>query len=199
MSAITQTRGPGRPIPAGAGPWSPADRRRRAHLRAWLWSGATLTFVILVVGGITRLTQSGLSIVDWQPLMGVVPPLSEAQWQESFERYRQFPEYQQLRRGMTLDEFKFIFFWEYLHRMVARLIGLVFLVPFLVFLAKGYFEGPLLRRALLLFGLGALQGFMGWYMVKSGLADQPHVSHYRLAVHLSIAFAIFGCCVWFAL
>jgi heme a synthase len=199
MSAITETRRRERPVPDGAGASSPADGRRRAHLRAWLWSGAALTFVILVVGGITRLTQSGLSIVDWQPLMGVVPPLSEAQWQESFDRYRQFPEYQQLRRGMTLDEYRFIFFWEYLHRMVARLIGLVFLVPFLVFLAKGYFDRPLLRRALLLFGLGALQGFMGWYMVSSGLADQPHVSHYRLAIHLAIAFAIFGCCVWFAL
>jgi heme a synthase len=184
---------------AGAADWRLGiDERRRGHLRAWLWSGALLTFVILVVGGVTRLTQSGLSIVDWQPIMGVVPPLNEAQWQEAFDRYRQFPEYQQLRRGMTLPEFQFIFFWEYLHRMVARLIGLVFLVPFLVFWARGYLTRQMMKRALVLFGLGALQGVMGWLMVASGLVDRPHVSHYRLTMHLSIAFAIFGCCVWFA-
>jgi heme a synthase len=171
---------------------------KRRPLRLWLWSGATLTFLILIVGGITRLTQSGLSIVDWQPIMGVIPPLGEAQWQEAFDRYRQFPEYQQLRRGMSLPEFQFIFFWEYVHRVLARLIGLVFLIPFLWFWARGYLNRPMLKRALVLFGLGFLQGFMGWYMVKSGLVDQPHVSHYRLAAHLSIAFAIFGCCVWFA-
>jgi heme a synthase len=171
---------------------------RRRHLRAWLWSGAALTFLILVVGGITRLTQSGLSIVDWRPLMGVVPPLNEAQWQAAFDAYRQYPEYQMLRRGMSLAEFKFIFFWEYIHRVLARLIGLVFLLPFLLFWMRGYLSAPLLRRSLLLFALGGLQGFMGWFMVSSGLVDRPHVSHFRLAVHLSIAFAIFGCCVWFA-
>jgi heme a synthase len=199
MSHPTPVRGVAGGTTAEPGRLPDPEPRRRALLRAWLWSGAGLTFLILVVGGITRLTQSGLSIVDWQPLMGVVPPLNEAQWQETFERYRQFPEYQQLRRGMTLAEFRFIFFWEYLHRMVARLIGVVFLVPFAVFLARGWLDRRLRRRALLLFGLGGLQGFMGWFMVSSGLVDQPHVSHYRLAVHLAIAFAIFGCCVWFAL
>jgi heme a synthase len=174
----------------------PEDRRRR--LRIWLWSGAVLTFVILIIGGITRLTQSGLSMVDWQPIMGVIPPLSEAQWQETFDRYRQFPEYQQLRRGMSLDEFKFIFFWEYIHRVAARLIGLVFLIPFLVFWLRGYFNRPLLKRVLVLFALGASQGLMGWLMVRSGLVDRPHVSHFRLAAHLMIAFAIFGLCVWLA-
>jgi heme a synthase len=171
---------------------------RRRHLRLWLWSVAALTFLILVVGGITRLTQSGLSIVDWQPVMGVVPPLSEAQWQEAFDRYRAFPEYQQLRRGMSLAEFKFIFFWEYIHRVIARAIGLVFLVPFIVFAAKGYLNRPLATRALLLFGLGAAQGLMGWLMVASGLVDRPSVSHYRLAAHLSLAFVIFGFAVWLA-
>lgn len=171
---------------------------RRRHLRVWLWSGAALTFLILVVGGITRLTQSGLSIVDWRPLMGVVPPLGAAQWQEAFDAYRQYPEYRVLRRGMSLEEFKFIFFWEYIHRVLARLIGLVFLLPFLFFWLRGYLSAPMLRRALLLFALGGLQGFMGWFMVSSGLVDRPHVSHLRLAIHLSIAFAIFGCCVWFA-
>jgi heme a synthase len=171
---------------------------RRRVLRLWLWSIAAMTFVVLVVGGITRLTQSGLSIVDWKPFMGVIPPLGEAQWQARFDLYRQFPEYQQLRRGMTLSEFKFIFFWEYLHRLVARAIGLVFLVPFVVFWLRGYLTRPLARRALTLFGLGALQGLMGWLMVQSGLVDRPSVSHYRLAAHLSLAFVIFGYAVWLA-
>jgi heme a synthase len=171
---------------------------RRRVLRLWLWSGAALTFLILIVGGITRLTQSGLSIVDWAPIMGAIPPLNEAQWQEAFDRYRQYPEYQQLRRGMTMSEFQFIFFWEYLHRLVARLIGLVFLIPFLFFVARGYLNRPLVVRSLILFVLGGLQGFLGWYMVSSGLVDQPHVSQFRLGIHLSIAFAIFGGCLWFA-
>jgi heme a synthase len=157
-----------------------------------------MTFAVLVIGGITRLTQSGLSMVDWQPIMGVIPPLTDAQWQETFDRYRQFPEYQVLRRGMSLDEFKFIFFWEYLHRMVARTIGLVFLVPFVFFWAKGWFTRPLAARALILFGLGAMQGVMGWFMVMSGLVDRPSVSHYRLAAHLSLAFIIFGYALWLA-
>ncbi|MDZ7802164.1 MAG: COX15/CtaA family protein [Trueperaceae bacterium] len=172
--------------------------RRRRHLRAWLWSGAALTFVTLVVGGITRLTQSGLSIVDWDPIMGVVPPLNEAAWRQAFDRYRAFPEYQQLRTGMSLAEFKFIYFWEYLHRLVARLIGVVFLLPFAWFWARGYLNRRWLRRAGLLFALGALQGVMGWFMVMSGLVDRPSVSHYRLAAHLALAFAIVGTCLWFA-
>jgi heme a synthase len=171
---------------------------RRRWLRAWLWSIAGMTFVVLVVGGITRLTQSGLSIVDWQPILGVIPPLNEAQWQAAFDRYREFPEYQQLRRGMTLAEFQFIFFWEYLHRMVARGIGLVFLVPFVFFWLRGWLNRGIAVRGLVLFGLGAAQGFMGWLMVASGLVDQPSVSHYRLAAHLSLAFVIFGYAVWLA-
>ncbi|NIP80987.1 MAG: heme A synthase, partial [Gemmatimonadetes bacterium] len=152
----------------------------------------------LIVGGITRLTQSGLSIVDWDPFVGVIPPLTDADWQEVFDRYRQFPEYQQLRQGMTLDEFKVIFFWEYLHRLLARTIGLVFLVPFVFFWLRGYFNRPLALRAVALFGLGAAQGVMGWLMVASGLVDRPSVSHYRLAAHLSLAFLIFGFAVWLA-
>jgi heme a synthase len=171
---------------------------RRRTLRLWLWSVAAMTFVVLVVGGITRLTQSGLSIVDWQPIMGVVPPLGEAQWQEAFDRYREFPEYQRLRQGMSLDEFKFIFFWEYLHRLVARLIGLVFLVPFIFFWVRGWFSRPLFTRSLALFALGGMQGVLGWLMVQSGLVDRPAVSHYRLAAHLSLAFVIFGYAVWLA-
>jgi cytochrome c oxidase assembly protein subunit 15 len=157
-----------------------------------------MTFIVLVVGGVTRLTQSGLSIVDWQPLVGVIPPLTEARWEESFERYRRFPQYRQLRPDMTLAEFKVIFFWEYLHRVVARLIGLVFLVPFAAFWLSGYFTRPLAMRAIALFGLGVMQGVLGWLMVSSGLVDRPSVSHYRLAAHLSLAFVIFGTSVWLA-
>jgi len=138
----------------------PAARRR--HLTWWLLAGAALTFAMLVVGGITRLTQSGLSIVEWAPLMGVMPPIGEAQWQEAFDAYKRYPEYQQLRPTMTLAEYRFIFYWEYAHRLLARAIGVVFLVPFLVFLARRYLRGPLLRRLLLLFGLGALQGARRW-------------------------------------
>jgi cytochrome c oxidase assembly protein subunit 15 len=184
---------------AAASDWRlriPESRRR--HLRAWFWSVAGMTLGVLIVGGITRLTQSGLSIVDWDPLFGVIPPLTEAQWLETFDRYRQFPEYQQLRRGMTLGEFQFIFFWEYLHRLLARAIGLVFLVPLLFFWARGDLNRPLVLRSLALFGLGAAQGVMGWLMVASGLVDRPSVSHYRLAAHLSLAFLIFGFAVWLA-
>ncbi|CAN5884577.1 COX15/CtaA family protein [soil metagenome] len=183
---------------------TPADWRlqipeaKRRHLRIWLWSIAGMTLSVLIVGGITRLTQSGLSIVDWQPLMGVIPPVNEAQWLERFELYRQYPEYQRLRQGMSLEEFKFIFFWEYVHRLLARLIGVVFLVPFVVFWLRGYFNRPLALRSIALFALGGAQGLLGWIMVQSGLVDQPSVSHYRLAAHLSLAFIIFGVAVWLA-
>jgi heme a synthase len=186
-------------VRAPAAPWQlEIPESHRSALRVWLWSIGSATFAVLVVGGITRLTQSGLSIVDWQPIMGIIPPLNEAQWQEAFDRYRQFPEYQLLRRGMSLDEFKFIFFWEYLHRVVARLIGVVFLVPFVLFAVRGYFNRPLAMRALGLFALGAMQGVLGWLMVSSGLVERPSVSHFRLAAHLSLAFIIAGGCVWLA-
>jgi heme a synthase len=172
---------------------------RRRLIRAWLWSIAAMTLAVLIVGGITRLTLSGLSIVEWRPFTGVIPPLTESQWQRMFDLYRQYPEYQaSWRTGMTLADFKFIFFWEYLHRLLARTIGLVFLVPFVFFWAKGWFNRPLTRRALLLFMLGASQGLMGWLMVASGLVDMPRVSHYRLAAHLSLAFMIFGYAAWLA-
>jgi cytochrome c oxidase assembly protein subunit 15 len=171
---------------------------QRRHLRTWLWSIAAMTLAVLVVGGITRLTHSGLSIVDWQPIVGVVPPVDEGQWQETFARYRRSPEYLQLRQGMTLPEFKYIFFWEYLHRLLARGIGLVFLLPCSLFALRGYFNRALAIRAAVLFGLGALQGVMGWLMVTSGLVDRPSVSHYRLAAHLGLAFVIVGWCVWLA-
>jgi heme a synthase len=175
---------------------TPQDKK---HLRIWYWSGAIMVFLILIIGGITRLTGSGLSMVDWRPLMGVVPPLTESQWQDLFEQYRQFPEYQQLNRGMTLSEFQFIFFWEYLHRMAARALGIIFIVPFAWFVIKQKLNRTQIIRALALLGLGLSQALLGWYMVQSGLVDIPQVSPYRLASHLMIAFIIFGCCVWFAL
>lgn len=184
---------------SGAPDWVvsiPANRRRA--LRIWLLVGAALTALTLVVGGITRLTESGLSIVDWAPIVGAVPPISDADWQAAFARYQQYPEYVKLRPDMTLSDFKFIYFWEFLHRTIGRLIGLVFLIPFIWFLIRGYFNRPLLKRVLALFVLGGLQGLMGWYMVSSGLVDRPDVSHYRLAAHLMLAMTIFGCCIWFA-
>ena len=183
---------------------SPQDWRlrlpeaKRRHLRLWFWSIAAMTFAVVVIGGITRLTHSGLSIVDWRPVMGVVPPLNDAQWMDAFDRYRQFPEYQVLRRGMTLAEFKNIFFWEYLHRLAARAIGAVFLIPFVFFWRAGYLTRPLAVRALALFGLGATQGAVGWLMVKSGLVDRPSVSHHRLALHLILAVTILAFSVWLA-
>jgi cytochrome c oxidase assembly protein subunit 15 len=172
----------------------PEPTRRR--LRIWLWAVAASTFAVLVVGGVTRLTHSGLSMVDWQPLVGVVPPLNEAQWAASFERYQQFPEYRQLRGATTLADYKFIFFWEYLHRLLARLIGVVVLVPLIVFWRSGALTRPLAVRVLALLGLGAMQGLLGWFMVRSGLVDRPSVSHYRLAAHLTLALVILGWCVW---
>lgn len=165
----------------------------------WLWTGAALVFLMVLVGGITRLTGSGLSMSDWNLIMGTIPPLNAEQWQETFRHYQQFPEYQQLNHGMSLFEFKQIFFWEYLHRILGRMMGLIFLIPFLYFWIRGYFDSKQLKRMFILFGLGALQGAMGWFMVKSGLVDVPYVSHYRLAAHFLLAVILIGCCVWFAI
>lgn len=174
------------------------SKKQRA-IKIWLWSGAGLIFLMLIIGGITRLTGSGLSMSDWNLIMGALPPMSEAEWIAAFEQYKQFPEYRQVNTGMSLEEFKGIFFWEYLHRLLGRAIGIVFLVPFLFFWIRGYFTPKMLQRMLFLFGLGTLQGAMGWIMVKSGLVDVPYVSHYRLAAHLMLAFILVGCCVWFSL
>lgn len=165
----------------------------------WLWIGAILVFLMIIIGGITRLTGSGLSMSDWNLIMGTIPPLNAEQWQEAFKQYQQFPEYQQLNHGMSLFDFKQIFFWEYLHRLLGRVIGLVFLIPFLYFWIRGYVNSKQLKRMFILFGLGALQGAMGWFMVKSGLVDMPYVSHYRLAAHFLLAVILIGCCVWFAI
>ncbi|BDD09945.1 heme A synthase [Fulvitalea axinellae] len=158
----------------------------------WLYLGCALIFVMVVIGGITRLTHSGLSMVDWKPVTGAIPPLSETQWQNEFEKYQQFPEFQKINYDFTLEEFKSIFWWEYLHRLLGRLIGVVFLIPFLVFLANRKIPEGYTPRLLLIFLLGGLQGLLGWYMVKSGLVDVPSVSHYRLAAHLVTAFLTFA-------
>lgn len=165
----------------------------------WLLFVATLVFAMVVVGGITRLTESGLSITEWKPVSGAIPPLSEAAWQEAFRKYQQIPEYQLINKGMSLSDFKFIYFWEFIHRLLGRLIGVAFALPFLWFAAKraipkGY--GP---RLFALFMLGGLQGAVGWWMVASGLVARTDVSHYRLAAHLLTALFILGGLVWTAL
>ncbi len=165
----------------------------------WLATGCILVLVMVVVGGITRLTHSGLSMVQWSLLMGGVPPLNENDWMEVFSLYQQTPEFRLENYDFTLQEFRSIFWWEYIHRMIGRLIGLIFILPFIYFLIKRRISKVLLRKLLILLGLGAFQGFMGWYMVKSGLVKDPNVSHYRLASHLFIAFALYGYTFWLLL
>jgi heme a synthase len=173
--------------------------RQVAHLRLWLLTVASLAFLLVSVGGATRLTGSGLSITEWQPIVGVVPPLSQADWLEAFDKYRQTPQYRHVNRGMSLDAFRVIFWWEWAHRFLGRLIGVVFLLPLLYFLAAGRISRRLLARLGGIFALGALQGFAGWYMVRSGLADRIDVSQYRLALHLGLAMLIFGALIWVTL
>jgi heme a synthase len=165
----------------------------------WLLVCATLIFAMVILGGVTRLTGSGLSMVKWHPIHGVVPPLDEQQWMEEFSHYQQSPEFQKINRNMTLDGFKQIFYFEYSHRMLGRLIGLVFLLPFLYFFFTKRIKYGLTPKLLVMFLLGGLQGLLGWYMVKSGLVDNPHVSQYRLTAHLVSAIIIYGFIVWTAL
>jgi cytochrome c oxidase assembly protein subunit 15 len=165
----------------------------------WLLTGCMLIFIMVVVGGITRLTHSGLSISNYKLISGTIPPLNEAEWNEAFDLYKQYPEYQKLNYNFTLEEFKDIYFWEWLHRVIGRFIGLVFLIPFFYFLLRKQLSRPTIKKCLILLALGAFQGFLGWYMVKSGLVDRPDVSHYRLAMHLSTAFLTFAYTLWVAL
>ena len=165
----------------------------------WLLTGCLLIFIMVLVGGITRLTNSGLSMVEWNLVMGSIPPLNEAEWLIAFEKYKQFPEYQIVNYHFTLEEFKPIFFWEYLHRILGRLVGLVFIIPFIYFLFKKMISKELLPKLLLLLFMGGFQGFLGWYMVKSGLNKDPDVSHFRLAMHLTTAFLTFAYTLWVAL
>ena len=165
----------------------------------WLFTGCALIFIMVVVGGITRLTHSGLSIPDYKLISGTIPPINNQQWQEAFELYKQYPEYQKLNININLIEFKGIFFWEWLHRVIGRAIGLVFIIPFLYFLITRQLNKSTIKKTIILLILGGFQGFLGWYMVKSGLVDRPDVSHYRLAAHLTTAFATFAFTLWVAL
>ncbi len=165
-------------------------------VRWWLISVAALIAIMVLVGGATRLTESGLSIVEWKPVTGALPPLNEAQWTQAFEGYKSIPQYRELNAGMSLVEFKTIFWWEWSHRLLGRVIGGVYLLPFLFFLWRGAFGAELKRRLWLIFGLGALQGAVGWWMVASGLSERIEVSQYRLATHLVLALLIFAAIVW---
>ncbi len=167
-------------------------------IRLWLWIVAALILAMVVVGGATRLTESGLSITEWKPVTGVLPPLSEADWRAAFEKYQQIPQYRELFPDMDLSRFKTIFAWEWSHRLLGRLIGLVFAVPYLWFLARGKIVGSLRWRLPAIFALGALQGFVGWWMVSSGLVHRVEVAQERLAIHLLLASVTFAAVLWTA-
>ena len=175
------------------------NQQRRLIVIIWLSIVSALVCFIVLIGGITRLTGSGLSMVDWQPISGVLPPTSESEWQETFNDYKQYPEYKIKNKDMELSEFKKIFFWEYLHRMLGRLIGIVFALPYFFFLICKYFDRRLAVKLFAGLCLGGAQGLMGWYMVRSGLVDIPDVSHYRLAAHLFLAFLVAAILLWFIL
>ena len=165
----------------------------------WLLACCATIFGMIILGGVTRLTGSGLSMVEWAPIMGILPPLNQTEWQETFLLYQQFPEYQLKNFNMSLGEFKSIFWFEYGHRLLGRSIGIIFLLPFLFFLFRGKIEKALTPKLITMFVLGGLQGVMGWYMVKSGLINDPHVSQYRLTAHLGLAVVIYAYMFWVAL
>lgn len=173
--------------------------RNDRQIAIWLLLVCTLIYAMVVLGGVTRLTRSGLSIVEWDPIMGVIPPISEQEWHETFDKYKLSPEYKKINVGMDLHGFKSIFYFEYFHRLLGRLIGLAFLLPFLYFLIRGRIRKSLVPQMVTMFVLGGLQGLLGWYMVKSGLVDRPHVSQYRLTAHLTAAILIYSYILWTAL
>jgi len=172
------------------------DDPARRQIAAWLMLCCTMIFAMVVLGGVTRLTGSGLSMVEWDPIFGVVPPLNEQQWEEVFAKYRASPEYQKVNTGMDLHGFKSIYWFEFAHRLLGRWIGVTFLLPLLYFAVRRMLGRPLLVRLAAAFVLGGLQGVLGWYMVKSGLVDRPHVSQYRLTAHLSLALLIYAYLLW---
>jgi cytochrome c oxidase assembly protein subunit 15 len=176
---------------------TPTDAHQGA-IRLWLYAVAAMVLAMVLVGGATRLTESGLSITEWQPVMGTLPPLSDAQWQIEFEKYQAIPQYHALNQGMSLAAFKNIYWWEWTHRLIGRLIGFVFLLPLLWFLWRGWIGPGLRGRLWFIFGLGALQGAVGWWMVASGLAERVEVSQYRLATHLVLACVIYVAIIWTA-
>ena len=179
---------------------SPDDRRiHDRQVGVWLLVCCSMIYAMVVLGGVTRLTGSGLSMVEWDPLFGIVPPLSPEEWNEVFDLYRQSPEYNKINIGMDVDGFKRIYWYEFAHRLLGRSIGIVFFVPFLFFLATGRIRRGMTPKLVVLFVLGGLQGLLGWYMVKSGLVDNPHVSQYRLTAHLALAVVIYAYMFWLAL
>ena len=178
-------------------PFATPDSQK--SIAIWLLICCAAVFGMVVLGGVTRLTGSGLSMVQWAPIMGILPPLSQAEWQETFSLYQQFPEFQLKNFNMSLDDFKSIFWFEYAHRLLGRGIGVIFFLPFLFFVFTGKVNKSLTPKLLIMFVLGGLQGLMGWYMVKSGLIDDPHVSQYRLTAHLSLAIIIYAYMFWVAL
>jgi cytochrome c oxidase assembly protein subunit 15 len=165
-------------------------------VRCWLIAVAALIAIMVLVGGATRLTESGLSITEWKPVTGALPPLNQEQWTRAFEGYKAIPQYRELNAGMDLSQFKSIFWWEWSHRLLGRVIGMAYLLPFLWFMWRGYLSGELKRRLWGIFALGGLQGVVGWWMVASGLSERVEVSHYRLATHLVLALLIFAAIVW---
>jgi cytochrome c oxidase assembly protein subunit 15 len=169
---------------------------RLRAVRWWLVTVALLIAAMVVVGGATRLTESGLSIVEWKPVTGTLPPLTQQEWSEAFDGYKKIPQYSEMNAGMTLDQFKTIFWWEWSHRLLGRFIGVAFLLPFLWFMWRGMLPSDLKRRLWVIFGLGGLQGAVGWWMVASGLTKRVEVSQYRLATHLVLALLIFSAIVW---
>lgn len=177
----------------------PNEQRDNRKVAYWLLTVAALIFAMVVLGGVTRLTHSGLSMVEWEPIMGAIPPLSEQEWEDSLEIYRSSPEYQKINKGMSVDEFKSIFWFEYSHRLLGRMIGLAFLLPFLYFLLRGKIRRRQIPTFITMFILGGMQGLLGWYMVKSGLVNIPQVSQYRLTAHLIAAITIYVFILWVAL
>ena len=182
---------------------APAARLERSvpgtgGIRVWLFSVAALVFAMVVVGGAVRLTGSGLSITEWQPILRAIPPLNEADWLEAFAKYKEIPQYKLLNQGMSLEEFKVIYWWEWAHRLLGLLIGVVFVLPFLWFWVRGHMPHRLALKLLGVLALGGLQGRIGWFMVQSGLVERVDVSHYRLALHLMTAIVIFGLLLWLA-
>jgi cytochrome c oxidase assembly protein subunit 15 len=175
------------------------EAESRRAVAVWLLVCAAFTFATVIVGGVTRLTHSGLSITEWQPLVGAIPPLSQVDWEILFAKYRESPQFRQVFPDMNVEGFKGIFWWEYLHRLFGRVIGLVFLLPFLWFLLRRKLDAPLAWKLGAIFVLGALQGALGWWMVQSGLVDNPRVSHFRLTAHLGLALVIFCAELWLAL
>jgi len=167
----------------------------------WLLSGCVLLFVMVMVGGITRLTNSGLSMTDWHLITDTFPPMTEEKWTQAFEEYKKFPEYKliNVHNDFDLDDYKFIYFWEWFHRFIGRIIGLVFIIPFVYFIVKKRLSPETIKKCMILLAMGAFQGFLGWFMVKSGLIDMPDVSHFRLSLHLTFAFITFAYTLWVAL